>query len=116
VATGLWPLLNMESFEAVAGPKTDDWLVIVVGTLVTLIGLVLLLAAATRQVTLPVLLLAIGGAAGLAAIDFVYAMRGIIWPIYMLDGLGEVLLIVMWGIAILRDRRPMTSGSKSLPG
>ena len=27
VVTGVWPLLHMASFEAVTGPKTDDWLV-----------------------------------------------------------------------------------------
>jgi hypothetical protein len=31
LATGLWPLVHLPSFEAVTGPKTDDWLVHMVG-------------------------------------------------------------------------------------
>jgi hypothetical protein len=30
--TGVWPLLHMASFEAVTGPKVDDWLVKMVGS------------------------------------------------------------------------------------
>ena len=104
LASGLWPLLNMASFEAVSGPKTDNWLVQTVAVLITVIGSVLLWAGLTNQVAAPVALLAIGSAAGLAGIDFLYAMRGVIWAIYMLDGVAEVVLIVLWGIAISRDR------------
>ncbi len=104
VATGLWPLLSMASFEAVSGPKTDDWLVTTVGVLVIVIGSVLLWAGLTNQIVAPVALLAIASAAGLAGLDFFYAMRGVIWAIYMLDGVAEVVLIVLWGIATSRDR------------
>jgi hypothetical protein len=106
VATGLWPLLDMASFEAVSGPKTDDWLVKTVGVLVTVIGSVLLYAGLKSQLGGPIRVLAIASAAGLAAIDFFYAMRGVIWPIYMLDGVGEVVLIALWLLAISRDRAP----------
>lgn len=34
VASGLWPLLHMRSFEAVTGPKRDKWLVNTVGALI----------------------------------------------------------------------------------
>jgi hypothetical protein len=27
IATGLWPVFNLRSFERVTGPKTDGWLV-----------------------------------------------------------------------------------------
>ncbi|MBV8580277.1 MAG: hypothetical protein JOZ86_06540, partial [Candidatus Eremiobacteraeota bacterium] len=33
LATGLWPLLDMRSFELVTGRKTDRWLVKMVGAL-----------------------------------------------------------------------------------
>ncbi len=39
VATGLWPILNMRSFEMVTGPKRDKWLVKTVGALITAIGI-----------------------------------------------------------------------------
>ena len=36
-ATGLWALVDLGSFMAVTGPKTDHWLVKTVGILVTVI-------------------------------------------------------------------------------
>jgi hypothetical protein len=105
IATGLWPILSMSTFEWVSGPKTDDWLVRTVGLLLTLIGFVLLAAAMRNELGAPIRILAVGSAGGLAFIDFFYAMRGVIWPIYMLDGIGETGLIVLWAIASLRDRR-----------
>ena len=117
IATGLWPLLSFGSFEAVTGPKMDDWLVITVGVLVIVIGLALLAAAMKREVGAPVLVLAIGSALGLAAVEFFYGIRGIIWPVYLFDAIGEVLLIAFWTLALFRDRKqPLTSGSKSLVG
>lgn len=121
VAAGLWPLLSMVTFEAVSGPKDDEWLVNTVGILVTVIGLVLILAAIRNQISAAVCVLAIASAMGLAFVDFYYAMRGVIWPIYMLDGAGEVALIAWWIIAMYRDRAviaeqtetPHMSGSKS---
>jgi hypothetical protein len=38
LATGLWPLVHLPSFEAVTGPKTDDWLVHMVGLLAGVIA------------------------------------------------------------------------------
>ncbi len=38
VATGVWPLLHMPSFEAVTGPRLERWLVQTVGVLVASIG------------------------------------------------------------------------------
>jgi hypothetical protein len=37
LATGLWPLVHLPSFEAVTGPKTDDWLVHMVGLLAAVV-------------------------------------------------------------------------------
>src|SRR5262249_51641109 len=52
VLAGVWPLLNMHSFLAVTGPKTDLWLVNTVAVLLVVIGAVLL-ASAWRRVPLP---------------------------------------------------------------
>ena len=112
LATGLWPLLSMPTFEAVSGPKVDDWLVRTVAVLVTVIGLVLLTAAMKNDTGAPVRVLAIGSAAGLGFIDFFYAMRGVIWPVYILDVVGELVLIGLWLIAIVRDRAPIPTASR----
>src|SRR5436305_4320727 len=75
LATGVWPLISMDTFLAVTGPKTDLWLVNTVAVLVTVIGLVFLLAAVRARPSPEVLLLAVGSAIGLAAIDVVYVVR-----------------------------------------
>jgi hypothetical protein len=103
-ATGVWPLVSIRSFEAVTGPKTDRWLVKTVGVLVSVIGLVLVLAGRRRRVTPEATLLAAGSAAGLAAIDTIYATRGRISKIYLLDAVAEVALIAAWVIGALIDR------------
>mgnify|MGYP003293179536 CR=1 FL=1 len=38
VLSGVWPLVSMRTFELVTGPKTDDWLVRMVGLLAAVIG------------------------------------------------------------------------------
>ena len=116
--TGVWPLVSMATFEAVTGPKTDDWLVHTVGVLVTVIGLVLLSATIKGEVDAPVAVLAVGSSAGLATIEFFYVLRGVIWPIYMLDAIAEVALIILWGVALFRDRtgRVRASTTRGSPG
>ena len=92
VATGLWPLLHMASFEAVTGPKTDDWLVHMVALLVLVIGLTLAAAVHTGRWGLEIRMLAIGGALAFAAIEIWYVFTGRISPIYLADTLPELLL------------------------
>lgn len=94
--TGVWPLVHMPSFIWVSGPKTDLWLVRTVGLLLTLIGAVLLSAGIQKRVTPEIKWLGIGGAASMAFIDFYYALQGVIWDIYMLDGVLEIILIILW--------------------
>jgi ABC-type branched-subunit amino acid transport system permease subunit len=95
VATGVWPLVHLSSFEAVTGPKTDDWLVHMVGLLAAVIGAALGLAVARdRQGTPEVAVLAAGAALAFAAIDFWYVLNGTISPIYLADALVELVLLV----------------------
>jgi hypothetical protein len=97
--TGVWALVDLDSFMAVTGPKTDLWLVKTVGALVTVIGGVLLTAGWRRRVTRDVLLLGIGAALSLATIDVVYASAGRISKIYLLDAAAEVGLAIAWALA-----------------
>ncbi len=96
VITGIWPLLSIRTFEAVTGPKTDDWLVQTVGVLVAVIGVVLILAGIRQELNLAIAVLAVGSAVGLTGIDVWYVARKVIPRIYLLDGVAEVLLIVAW--------------------
>jgi hypothetical protein len=96
LATGIWPLVSISSFQSVTGPKTDLWLVKTAGVLITVIGGVLVLAGMRRRVTPEISLLAIGSAAGLTGIDLVYVAKRRIPPIYLLDALVELGLIGGW--------------------
>jgi hypothetical protein len=95
-ATGVWPLVSIGTFQKVTGPKNDLWLVKTVGVLVSVTGGVLMTAGRRRQTTPEIPLLAVGSAAGLAAIDITYVAKKQISPIYLLDALAEVALIVCW--------------------
>ena len=96
VATGVWPLLHIDSFMAVTGPKTDLWLVYTVGVLVAAIGAVLLMSARSGRITPEVMSLAVLSAAALTAIDVIFVVRQVILPIYLADAAAELLLIGWW--------------------
>jgi hypothetical protein len=98
VATGVWPLIDIVSFQVVTGPKTDLWLVRTVGVLVTVIGAVLIAASRTRRVTPEIVMLAVGSALALAAIDLRYALAGRISAVYLADAAVEIALSVLWWI------------------
>ena len=106
VVTGLWPVVSLRTFEAVTGPKVDGWLVKTTGVLITAIGAGLTTAGLRGRVTPDLKLVAVGAAAGLAAIDVVYVSRGRIARVYLLDALAEVGLIGAWAAVqlVLRGR------------
>lgn len=106
--TGIWPLVSIRTFQMVTGPKTDNlptgreadhWLVMGMGVLITSIALAMLVAAWRRSVSAEVVVLAIGSAVGLMAIDVIYVARGVIAPIYLLDAVIEAILLVAWASA-----------------
>lgn len=97
VITGVWPLLHMRSFERVTGPKTDDWLVHMVGLLAATIGLALWAGARAKRPVGAVVVLGAASAMSFAAIDLTYALTGRIAPVYLLDAIAEgILLLALW--------------------
>ena len=99
VLTGLWPVIHMSSFEAITGPKVDDWLVKMVGLLAAVIGGTLTLASQRAQRSLEILWLAVASAVAFTVIDVWYALAGRISPIYLGDAAVEIaimLFLVMW--------------------
>lgn len=103
LATGIWPLLSMRTFEAVTGPKVDRWLVKTVGVLVAVIGVSLL--ADARRPSRGSQVLGVGSAAALGGVDVVYSLRGRISKIYLLDAVLEALLVTLWAVGGRRPRR-----------
>jgi hypothetical protein len=101
--TGLWPLVHMTSFEAVTGPKTDDWLVQMVALLVVVIGTTIGWGVRrAREVVAPeTVLLALLSAASFTGIDLVHALAGRISPIYLADA-GVEIVLMLWIAQALR--------------
>jgi hypothetical protein len=93
VATGIWPLLSMRTFELVTGPKTDHWLVKTVGLLAAGFGGVLLRDVRRGRVDPGV-----GLAAALAfgASSLWYGGTGQVRRVYLADGLAEAALVGAW--------------------
>jgi hypothetical protein len=95
VVTGLWPLIHMDSFIAVTGPKTDLWLVRGVGMLVLVIGIVFLMAAVRSVLSLELGVLMAGTSAGFSALEILYTVRGVLPPIYLADAFEEIAVLVL---------------------
>ena len=97
--TGLWPLVHLSSFEAVTGPKTDDWLVRMVGLLAGAIGATLGVATIRQALRSPeVVVLAASAAFAFGAIDLWYGLSGRISPIYLADAAVQLALIALLGL------------------
>lgn len=97
--SGIWPIVEIRSFQAVTGPKVDRWLVKTVGMLVAVVGAAVRVAGARRRITPEMAMVAMGSSAGLTAIDVVYVTRGRISPVYLLDAAGELFLLAGWLLA-----------------
>lgn len=108
-ATGIWPLLHIESFMALTGPKVDQWLVRTVGALLAWTGVLLCRGAWRRRVTSDLALLALGQALVLAAIDIVYVSQHRISTIYLLDAAAEIALVALWFWWFPRERNETSS-------
>jgi len=96
LVSGVWPIIHIASFLKITGPKIDLWLVKTVGVLLSVIGAVLLCAGVMDQITTSIFYLGIGSAAGLTAIEIIYVSKKVISPIYLLDAVIEIILMIWW--------------------
>jgi hypothetical protein len=99
---GIWPLVSMQSFLLVTGPKTDVWLVITVGLLLALIGVVLFSAGMRNKFQYEFALLGLGTVMCLATIDIYFVIKGTISAVYLLDALIEMGFAFLWLSAFFR--------------
>jgi cytochrome b subunit of formate dehydrogenase len=102
IISGMWAQVSIDTFMMVTGPKTDIWLVKVVGLVLVVSGVVLILSTVRRCVPLEIAVLATGNAAVLAGVELVYVLNGTISPVYLLDALIEAGFILGW---VLHDSR-----------
>jgi hypothetical protein len=105
ITTGIWPIVSASSFQKVTGPKVDVWLVKTVGVLVTVIGAALGVQAARGRLTGETAALAVGSAAGLAAVETYYSAKGRISPVYLVDAAVQCAFVTGWAAGIVRGRR-----------
>jgi len=101
LVTGLWPLVNIASFQEITGPKTDLWLVWTVGALIALVGAVLFVSAARHRFSVETAVLAIGSAILLMAVDITFVSTRTIPVVYLLDALAEGGLLCLYAVALL---------------
>ena len=101
---GLWPVVGIDSFQAVTGDKTDLWLVKTVGLLIAVIGAAIFRARNRPALFPEMLILAAGSALALGTVDVLYSARGVISPVYLLDAPIEAGLVVGWSNVRARQR------------
>lgn len=89
--TGLWPLIHINSFMVVTGPKTDIWLVKMVGLLTIAVAINLFYLNRSGEVKL----LAITSALSYLLIDVYYASNGTISGVYLADAAIELVIILL---------------------
>lgn len=97
--SGLWPIIDIKSFEKVTGPKTDDWLVKTVGALIATTGATLLQTGFNKDLSREAAFVGAGHALVLGTVSGYYASKGRISKIYLLDALTEYLLVGAWVLA-----------------
>jgi energy-converting hydrogenase Eha subunit E len=90
LATGLWPVLNIKSFEKISGPKVDKWLVKTFGLLVAAVGIFLIFQMRDAK------LLGVASALALALPEAYYSLAGRISKVYLLDSGIEAIFIFWW--------------------
>ncbi|HEX5809283.1 MAG TPA: hypothetical protein VFY25_11495 [Anaerolineales bacterium] len=99
--TGVWPLISMSTFLKITGPKTDLWLVKTVGLILSVIGIVLIVAWINAEIHTSIVILGIGSALSLAIVEFIYVAKRVISPIYLADAIAELILIGWWVVSIV---------------
>ncbi|OBH18338.1 hypothetical protein EHH44_00755 [Mycolicibacter terrae] len=108
VVGGLWPLLHLRSFEAVLGPKVDRWLVYTVAGLMVAIGTAQLASATDAAGVRQARRLGVGTALTLGGVDAVYAPRGRISRVYLVDAVAEVGWLLAWVSTLFKTRPEVT--------
>jgi hypothetical protein len=96
VATGLWPVFNLRTFEAVTGRKRDGWLVKTTGLLIAAVGSAVLLGGRRGRDRAQTAWLGASTAAALGAADIYYVARKRIPRVYLLDAAAELAFVAGW--------------------
>lgn len=94
--TGIWPVIHIKSFILVTGPKTDIWLVKMVGLLTVSISLALLIIAKRSHMTTESLVMILAAGISYLSIDLYYFLNGVISYVYLADAALQIIFLILW--------------------
>ena len=98
--SGIWPIVHVDSFMSITGPKIDVWLVQTVGALLLIFGLGFLIESRKAMISLSVAVMAMGAALALSIVDIYFVANEVIWEVYLLDAAVEIALLLNWAVFI----------------
>jgi hypothetical protein len=101
--TAIWPIVDIESFMEISGYKTDIWLVKTVSILLLATSISFLIDTLSNRLNVPITMLALVVAIGMAYVDFYYSLNGTIRKIYMLDDFIEILFTIGWLVVLIKN-------------
>jgi hypothetical protein len=94
--TAVWPIIDIESFMMVTGPKTDIWLVKTVGALLIPVAVTMIVNLVAVDNKWPLITLAAGTAIAFICVDCYYALNDVISDIYLADAAVEFIFLIGW--------------------
>jgi hypothetical protein len=94
--TAVWPLVHINSFMAVTGPKADVWLVKTVGALLIPVAACLFSYLFIRTDYRPAFILGSSTALAFTCVDVYYVFADVISPVYLADAVVEIFFLVVW--------------------
>jgi hypothetical protein len=94
--TAIWPIVHIDSFMEVTGPKTDIWLVKTVGALLIPVSITMAIHIITKSYSTPLIVLGGGTAIAFICIDVYYSLNDVISDIYLADAVIELLFLTGW--------------------
>jgi len=105
LVTAVWPLVDMDSFMAVSGQKTDIWLVKTVAVLLLAISCSFIAQLIAKTNPWPVSMLATACCTVLIVIDCYYALSDIISNVYLVDAGVQSVFLLLWLVNLSRLHR-----------
>lgn len=108
--TGVWPIVHLESFEAVTGPKDSIFLLHMVSALIIIVAITLLVSLRNEK-TVSILFLAVGTPLSFMSIELFYRAQ-IRW-VYFIDFAIEAIILAAIAYGYISSKRQV---SNSLDG
>jgi hypothetical protein len=95
--TAIWGILDIQSFMAITGPKTDVWLVRTVSfLLIPYSFLCFYLYHNPQKLSYLAILCMFTMGLGLLSIDLYYYEQGVIRGVYLIDAFFQVIFLMIW--------------------